>query len=185
MRRAVMLSLALLCAPGCLVLGIHPAYDGETIAWDPALVGSWIDADDNVTMEVERGEWKSYRMRYVHPIETATVTAYLTAIGDEHYIDVMPARGEDRGSFLVPVHAVVHVRLEADRLELTPLSYDRLSDRLRAAQAVAGLSLVQDQKKNVLILSPTARLRTWLRTQPVTGPMFGASAVFTRKKPSS
>jgi len=183
MRRAAMLTLALLCAPGCLVLSLQPAYDDETIAWDPELVGSWIDADDNVTMEVERGEWKSYRITYAHPIETATVTAYLTAIGDEHFIDIMPARGEDRGSFLVPVHAVVHVRLEADRLELTPLSYDRFSDRLRARQAVTGLNIVQDQKKNALIVSPTVRLRTWLRMQPATGPMFGASAVFTRKKP--
>jgi cytochrome c biogenesis protein ResB len=183
MRRAATLALALLCAPGCLVLSLQPAYDDETIAWNPELVGSWIDADDKVTMEVERGEWKSYRIRFAHPIESATVTAYLTAIGDEHFIDIMPARGEDRGSLLVPVHAVVHVRLDADRLELTPLSYDRFNDRLRARQGVTGLNVVQDQKENALIVSPTARLRTWLRGQPARGPMFGASAVFTRKKP--
>lgn len=185
MRRAYALAAALLCAPGCLVLSLHPAYDDETIAWDPGLLGAWIAADDKVTMDVERGEWKSYRIRYVHPIETATVTAYLTAIGDEHYLDVMPARGEDRGSFLVPAHAVLRVALDADRLELTPLSYDWLADRLRARQPVAGLNAVKDQKENALIVSPTARLRTWLRGLPSTGPMFGASAVFTRKKPDA
>jgi cytochrome c biogenesis protein ResB len=136
-------------------------------------------------MDVERGEWKSYRMKYVHPIETASVTAYLTAIGDAHYLDVMPPRGEDRGSFLVPVHAVLRVRLEEDRLELTPLSYDWFDDRLRARQPIGGLNAVQDQKANALIVSPTARLRTWLRGLPATGPMFGASAVFTRKKPDA
>lgn len=185
MRRTALLTLALLWAPGCLVLSLHPAYDDETIAWDPELVGSWIDADDNVTMEVERGEWKSYRITYVHPIETATVTGYLTAIGDERYVDVMPARGEDRGSFLVPIHVVLHVRLDADRLELTPLSYDRFIDLLRARQALTGLHVVPDQKKNALIVSPTARLRTWLRMQTEIGPMFGASAVFSRRKPDA
>lgn len=185
MLRASALALALLCAPGCLVLSLHPAYDDETIAWEPSLAGSWLAADDKVTLEVERGEWKSYRIEYVHPIETAVVTGYLTAIGDDRYLDVMPARGEDRGSFLVPVHAVLRVRLEDDRLELTPLSYDWFDDRLRARQPIAGLGVETDQKKNALIVSPTARLRTWLRGQPSTGPMFGASAVFTRKKPDA
>jgi hypothetical protein len=185
MLRALALVLAVVSAPGCLVLSLHPAYDDETIAWNPALVGAWVAADDKVTMEVERGEWKSYRITYAHPIETATVTAYLTAIADAHFLDVMPPRGADPGSFLVPAHAVLRVRLEDDRLELTPLSYDWLADRIRAQQSVEGLRAVRDQKENVLIVSPTARLRGWLRGLPSTGPMFGASAVFTRKKPDA
>jgi hypothetical protein len=185
MLRAVVVALALVCAPGCLVVSLQPAYDDETIAWDPDLLGAWVDADDKVTMEVERSEWKSYRITYVHPIETATVTGHLTLAGDARYLDVMPARGEDRGSFLVPVHAILLVRLEDDRLELTPLSYDWFADRLRARQPIAGLSAVKDQKENALIVSPTARLRGWLRGLSETGPMFGASAVFTRKKPDA
>jgi hypothetical protein len=185
MLRALALVLAVVAAPGCLVLSLHPAYDDETIAWNPALVGAWVAADDRVTMEVERGEWKSYRITYAHPIETATVTAYLTAIADAHFLDVMPPRGADPGSFRVPAHAVLRVRLEDDRLELTPLSYDWLADRIRAQQSVEGLRAVRDQKENVLIVSPTARLRGWLRGLPATGPMFGASAVFTRKKPDA
>lgn len=185
MGRAAALAFALLCAPGCLVVSLHPAYDDETIAWEPALVGSWIAADDKVTMEIERSEWKSYRIRYVHQIETAAVTAYLTAIGDGYYLDVMPARGEDRGSFLVPVHVVLRIGLEEDRLELTPLSYDWFLDRLRARRTIGGLNAVTDQKQNALIVSPTHVLRGWLRGLPGTGPMFGASAVFTRKKPDA
>jgi hypothetical protein len=183
--RAFLVALALACAPGCLVLSLQPAYDDGTIAWDPDLLGSWFDADDRVTMDVERSEWKSYRITYVHPIETATVTGHLTVVGDARYLDVMPARGADRGSFLVPAHAIVRVRLEGDRLELTPLSYDWFGDRLRLREPIAGLGAVTDQKDNALIVSPTARLRGWLRGLPATGPMFGASAVFTRKKPDA
>ena len=87
-------------APGCLVLSLNPLYEDETIGWDPALLGGWQDVDDKSSMEIERGEWKSYRIKYVHPIETGTLTGYLTAIGDDRFLDVMPARGEDRGSFL-------------------------------------------------------------------------------------
>ena len=84
---------------GCLVLSVNPGYDDTTIAWDPHLIGHWVDADDNATLQIDRGEWKSYRIHYVHPIETGDLTGYLTAIGNERYLDVMPARGEDRGSF--------------------------------------------------------------------------------------
>lgn len=180
-RTAGLLALVLLATPGCLVLNVHPAYDEETIAWDPALLGGWVDADDNVTVQIEKSEWNSYRIHYAHPIESGDLTGYLTMIGDEKYLDVMPARGQDRGSFLVPVHAVLRVKLEGDRLEVTALSYDWFLPKLRVGSAVSGLSVALDQKQNALIVSSSSRLRDWLRRQPIDGAMFGAAAVFTRK----
>ena len=180
-RRALLLAAALFCAPGCLVLSLHPAYDGESLGWSPELLGSWHDPDDNASLQIDRGEWRSYKIRYVHPIETGEVTGYLTSIGNERYLDVMPARGEDRGAFSLPAHALLRVELDGDRLELTPLSYDWFFDRLHARAAVTGLSAALDQKENALIVSPTAALRDWIRRQPKDGRMFGASAVFTRK----
>lgn len=179
----VVLAAAALGGPGCLVLSVNPSYDGDSIGWDPALIGAWQDADDNSSMQIARGEWKSYRIHYVHPVENGDLTGYMTAIDDTHYLDVMPAAGVDRGSFVLPVHAVLRVQLEGDRLELTPLSYDWFADRLRgrALPPVPGLDVVLDQKENALIVSPVARLREWLRRQPPTGPMFGAAAVFMRK----
>lgn len=181
-RLLALLVAGLCAAPGCLVISVNPAYDDESIGFDPALVGTWQDADDNASITIERGEWKSYRVHYVHPIETGDLTGYLTAVDDTRYLDVMPARGEDRGSFLIPVHLVLRVRLEGDELELTPLSYDWFLDRLRAGTPVAGLKVTLDQKENALIVSPAARLRDWLRVQPAAGRMFGAGAVFTRKR---
>jgi hypothetical protein len=92
----------------------------------------------------------------------------------------MPARGEDRGSFLIPVHAVLHLRLEGDRLELTPLSYDWFSERMRAGRAIPGLNVAFDQKENALLVTPAERFRDWLRVQSVDSSAFGASATFVR-----
>jgi hypothetical protein len=178
--RALALALALAAAPGCLVLSLNPAYDDDSIAWEPDLVGNWQNAEDNASITIERGEWRSYKVHYAHPIETGDLTAYLTAVGDERYLDLMPVRGEDRGSFLIPVHAVLHVRLQGDRLDLSPLSYDWFADRLREGRGIVGLPVSQDQKENALIVSPTAQLRTWLRGQDTAGPAFGAAATFTR-----
>jgi hypothetical protein len=166
---------------GCLVLSVNPAYDDNTIAWEPNLFGHWYDADDKSSIVIERGQWRSYRIHYEHPIESGDLTGYLTIIGNERFLDVMPARGQDRGSFLIPVHAVLRVRLNGDTLELSPLSYDWFADQVRAGKPIAGLAVALDQKENALVTSNVDRLRDWLRIQPVDGAMFGASATFTRK----
>ena len=180
--RSVVLAAAIVCLPGCLVLSLNPAYTDDSLTWDPDLLGEWHDADDNVLVDIERGEWRSYRIHYEHPIEKGDLTGYLTALGDERYLDVMPIRGADRGSFLVPVHAILRVRLKGDSLEVAPLSYDWFRDHMRTSRDAGAPPLTKDQKENVLILSPPERLRTWLRTQPADGPMFGAAATFTRKQ---
>ena len=166
---------------GCLVLALHPAYDDESIAWDPDLIGAWGDADDVSTITITAAEWRSYKVHYEHPSEKGDLTGYLTIIGDDRYLDLAPVRGQDWGSFLVPVHGVLRVKLDGDTLTLTPLSYDVLSTRLRAGGAAApGLAAVLDQKQNVLITAPTPRLRAWLRATPGTSNVWGASATFLR-----
>ena len=176
------LVLALFASTGCLVVSLHPSYDDDSLGWDPALLGAWENAEDRASLQIERADWKSYRIKYVYPIETGELTGYLTVVGDDRFLDVMPARGEDRGSFLVPVHAILRVRIADDRLELTPLSYDWFFDQARSGRKIPGLDVTLDQKENALIVSPTAALRAWLRGQVGSGPMFGAAATFVRKQ---
>ena len=176
-------ALLVLCATssGCLVLSLQPVYDDDWIAWDPGLIGTWYDADDKVTLQIDAAEWRSYKLHYDHPSEKGDLTAYLTTIGDEHYLDVAPLRGEDHGSFLVPVHAVLGIALDGDELTLTPLAYDWFADRLRA-RLTPGVPSVFDQKQNALMIVPTARLRTWLRGLPATSKAWSAPATFARSK---
>lgn len=180
MRRILIVPLAAVLGSGCLVLSINPVYDDTTIAWEPNLVGNWVDAEDKASLQIDRSEWKSYKIHYVHPIETGDLTGYLTAIGNQRFLDVTPARGADRGSFLLPVHAILHVRLDGDRLELTPLAYDWFADELRAGKPIPGLNATLDQKDNALLVTPVNNLRDWLRVQSVDGPTYGASATFAR-----
>lgn len=179
--RLLVLAAALLTATGCLVVTVHPTHDRDDLIWDPALIGSWHNADDNSSVTIERGEWQSYRLHYTHPIETGHLTGYLTRIGKARYLDLMPAKGEDRGSFLLPVHVTLRVTLEGDRLEITALSYDWFVDRLKTKAGVPGLNVVLDEKENALIASPAGAVRAWIARQPADGKMFGASAGFTRK----
>ncbi len=182
MRRCLLLLFFLAVTPGCLVLSLQPAYDDDSLAWDPALVGTWRDADDNASLKIDAAEWRSYRVHYEHPSEKGDLTGFLTIVGDTHYLDVMPARGEDHGSFLTPLHAILRVETTDDRLTLTPLSYDWFADRLHAGRDTDALPAVFDQKQNVLLVAPTSRLRSWLRGRSPGHPAWGPAATFTRVK---
>ena len=180
-RRLMMLAVVLVFAPGCLVVTVHPTHDRDALVWDPALVGEWQNAEDNSSLTIERGEWQSYRIRYALPIESGELTGYLTTIGKARYLDLMPAKGQDHGSFLVPVHVTLRVEMEKDRLVLSGLSYDWFLDRAMKKAGIPGLSVVLDEKENAIIVSPTRVVRAWLARQPADGLMFGAPATFTRK----
>ena len=179
--RLALLVAVLLTAPGCLVLTLHPTHDRDALVWEPGLLGQWESPEDKASLTIEKGEWQSYKLHYVHTIESGHVTGYLTTIGGAQYLDLMPARGEDRGAFLVPVHATVRLKLTGDRLELTALSYDWFFDRLRQKKPIPGLVAAFDEKENALVVSPTTAVRAWLGKQPADSAAFGASAVFIRK----
>ena len=176
-----MLALCAVWASGCLVVTVNPTHDRDALIWDPELVGTWENVEDRASLVIGRGEWQAYRVHYVLPIETGDLTGHLTSIGGARYLDLMPAKGQDRGAFLVPVHISLRVELEKDRLVLTGLSYDWFLDRVRTTAGVPGLGVVLDEKENALIVSPTRAVRAWLARQPPGGAMFSASATFTRK----
>jgi hypothetical protein len=182
MRRVLLLLLLLAASPGCLVLSLQPAYDDDWLAWDPNLIGAW-HADDNASLKIDGGDWRSYRVHYEHPIEKADLTGFLTIVGDAHYLDLMPPKGEDHGTFLMPVHAVLRVELSSDTLTLTPLSYDWFANVMKHGQSPGDLQAVFDQRQNALIVSPTSALRAWLRKRPADNAAWGAPATFTRVKP--
>jgi hypothetical protein len=182
LRIAVVIA-ALVCSQACLVLSLSPAYDDDSIAWDPGLSGQWTDSDDNMSLTIEPSEWRSYRIHYEHPSEKGDLTGFLTIVGDDRYLDVMPLRGTDPGSFLLPVHAILRVTVDGDQLTVTPLSYDWFSDRLRAGRDLGhGLSALLDENQHVLITSSTADLRGWLRSVPASSAAWGAPAVFSRAR---
>jgi hypothetical protein len=180
MRAVVVILVSSLLSQGCLVLSLQPVYEDDAIAWDESLLGEWEAPEDNVRVVLEKAEWRSYRVRYEHPVETAEFTAYLTAVGDDYFMDLMPARGHDYGAVLVPAHLVVRLRRAGERWEVSWLDYDRLhADVLRSRQA-GGAAAAIDQKHNVILTGSTSELRDWLRS--TSGAVFGQAVGFEKKK---
>jgi len=164
-------AFCLLVSSGCLVLSLQPSYDHESLAWDEALLGVWQNEEDNVTVTVERGEWRSYRVRYTHPVEDAEFTGHLTIVENTRFLDLMPLRGREHGPVLIPAHLVLRLQPDGARWRVSALDYDRLRalgpDRKHpsAAAGFAGPGAAFDERQHLVLTGDTRALRRWLRTR--------------------
>ena len=175
------LLLAAVSSAGCVVLGLDRFYDDLSITFDERLLGTWRNDDDDVTVTVERSDWRAYRVRYEQTIESGTLTAYLFRAGDRTYVDLTPARGQDFGSFVVPVHAVLRVAIDGDELRVSALSYDWFDRTLRAGQVPAHLGAVRGEREQILLSAGRAVLEPWLAAMAPDDPAFGPATVFRRR----
>ncbi|MBI2222381.1 MAG: hypothetical protein HYU53_14385 [Acidobacteria bacterium] len=175
-----MIAVALLAASlsaGCLVLSLHPAYDDQTIAFDEALLGEWRATEDNVQVIVERGEWRSYRIQYKHPVAESVFTAHLTAVENTYYLDLMPLRGVEHGTGLIPTHIILRLTRDGERWHVAAIDYDRaraLPGRTARGRVAAAL----DERHNVVLTGATPAIRSWLRAREERD--FSAPATFER-----
>ena len=175
-----MLLVMALLTQGCLVISLQPAYDDQSVAWDDGLIGEWRDTEDNVVVTIARGEWRSYRVHYKHPVEEADFTGHLTVIGDTHFLDLMPAKGLDYGAVLIPAHLVVKISRDGNQVQAWSLDYDALRASLKAGRLARSIATF-DQRQNLVLTPSTAALREWLRTR--TDKDFDAPATFERINP--
>lgn len=179
-NRLASLLVAALLSHGCLVISLQPAYNDESVAFDEGLIGEWRDAEDNVQVTIARGEWRSYRVHYKHPVEEADLTAHLTVIGDTHYLDLMPARGLDYGAVLIPAHLIVKIAREGNEARVWSLDYEALGAAAKAGRLARSIATF-DQRQNLVLTRSTQALRDWLRTR--TDKAFDAPATFERINP--
>ncbi len=183
MRRLIPIALLVaLTAPGCLVLGLDRFYDEASIVFDERLLGTWKNADDNVTVTVEKSDWRAFRIQYVHTIDTRVLTAYLFKVREAYFLDLSPLRGEDPGPFLLPAHTVVRLVFGAGEIRISPLDFDWFSRALEAKTLPAELRASLGERNQVVLAADRNALVRWLAARPENDPAFGDAAIF-RKNP--
>ena len=100
------------------------------------------------------------------------LSARLTRVGEQLYLDMSPLDGADVAPLLLPVHGIYRVELDGDELSLADLNYEQL-ERL-ARDGTAGLPMAIDARKNVVITASTAELRRWLVAHAADEGLFAA-----------
>jgi hypothetical protein len=181
-RMFALLAVAI-ATQGCLVLGLDRFYEEPSIAFDERLIGNWRDADDNVTVTVEKSDWRSNRIQYVHPTETGALTGYLFKQGAAAYLDLAPVRGKDFGSFVIPAHGLVRVTFGPDAREITiaPLAFDWFAKGLADHTLPAALRPTKGERDQILLAGARPDLQAWLAARPATDSAFGPDAVFRKQ----
>ena len=175
-RLAVLLALAM-SSTACLVIGLQPVYEADTIAFDPGLVGTWTSDEDGITLDIERGEWHSYHLAFTERDKTTRLSARLTRTGELQLLDVTPLDGTDIEPMQLPVHGIFRIALENDALSVSALDYDHFL--AMASHGETGFAI--DGRKNVVITLPTPELRRWLQEHAADAGVFAAPSVFKRR----
>lgn len=174
--------LAGVASAGCVVLSLARFYDEAAVLFEQRLIGSWVDADDNVSVTVTKSEWRSYRIDYAHPVEKGQLTGYLFKTGPEGtaYLDLTPVRGQALGSFVLPAHAIVRVTFGPDELIVAPLSFDWAAEGLSKRTLPATLAAFRGERDQVLFGAPAAALQSWLASLSGDAAAFGPEARFKK-----
>ena len=162
-------------------MSLQPVYEPDTIAFDPALVGTWAMGDDGLTVTFERGEWHSYHLTLEQRDDKTRLSARLTRVGESTYLDIAPLDGTDLPALALPVHAVYRLDLKGDELSLSDLNFEVLEKRVR--EGTATLPAVIDARKNVVITASTADLRRWLTAHAADEGLFDPPTTLTRVPP--
>jgi hypothetical protein len=143
-----------------MVVSLHPLYDAEVAAFDEGLIGRWTSAEEQLTLEIEASEWRSYRVRASDGRQEVSATARLARLGEQLYLDVVPVSGADVPPLLVPVHAFYRVTRTDDSLAIFPLDYD--DTERRARQGTLGIPTAVDERHFVILTERPSRLRAWI-----------------------
>lgn len=176
--RLTIAAIAALLSSACLVVTLQPAYEPDTIAFDPALVGTWVAGDDDMSLAFERAEWHSYHLTVQERDNRTRLSARLTRVGARLYLDVSSRDGADVAPLLLPVHGLYRVDLEGDVLSLADLNYELLERQARGG--ATGLPMAIDARNNVIITASTADLRQWLVLHAADDGVFAAPTILRR-----
>lgn len=180
--RALALIGALAVSPGCIIVALHPFYAESALVLDDRLAGRWQSLEDNVVVTIERGEWRSYRIAYEHPIDKRTVTGYLFKAGDHFLVDLSPVRGEDPGPFLLSGHALVRLSFGQDELQIAPLDLDAMTRAVASRTAPAELLPVVTERGQIALTAERTALTRWLSTLKPDATVWANDTTLTRVK---
>ncbi len=172
---------AALASCGCLIVSLSPVYDDLTIEFDDRLVGTWDNAEDGTSVVISRGTWRSYDVTYEGRSGQLKLTAYGTRIGTAHFLDVAPVHGMEAPPLQLAAHAIVRVQLLGDALTVNGLDYEWWT-RAALQGELKKLRYAMDERKNLVLTSPTSVLREWIAGSLKSDEVYGDAITFVRRR---
>lgn len=119
---------ALVLLSGCVVTSIYPHYHAKDLRFDPALLGTWVEADktnsDQETWTFELVAEKTYKLIVTDNDKKTEFDTHLFQLKGQLFLDFLP---RERPENSAPLHFVMRVDALAPQLEWRMLKYDWLA----------------------------------------------------------
>jgi hypothetical protein len=184
-NKVVPLILAVASLTGCAgVASLHPLAlpNGKDIVFDPALLGTWEEADTAGNVAAARytvaGGDPGYTFSVVAGTDEMRGTMYLMKAGGRYLLDVYcPGDG---GS--LPAHVFLRLRLEKDAVWVAAMDSDWLQDRIKTRGELRHELLTEGDRRVVLTAS-SAELRQYLLPYAADERSFGEECELRRSAP--
>lgn len=123
--------LATLLLAGCVVTSVYPFYNAKDVTFDPALVGTWLDATktntDAETWTFEKLDDQTYKLIVMDSDKKTEFDTHLFKLDRQLFLDCLVRERPDGG---VPTHLLMRVTSSAPKLELQLLDYGWLGKLL-------------------------------------------------------
>jgi hypothetical protein len=116
----VVVGIALMIA-GCVVPSVYPFYTEKDLTFDPALIGTWADADrkpdDKETWSFEQGAGQSYKFLMNDTSSTNEFSAHLFKLKDNLFLD---CQLKQQNGDTIPPHYLLRIQQMRDYLAQNP-----------------------------------------------------------------
>jgi hypothetical protein len=132
MRRVqtLLVSILALLLSGCWALSIHPLYDDDTTVMDNALVGTWVEPDND-----DSGTWEF-------------------AVNDEaSYLFTVREPSEFSQFHMIRGHSIWKVDLSADTLKLAGIDFDWLGKNMESGR----VTVASEKTYDFLVFTATTK----------------------------
>jgi hypothetical protein len=151
--------LALVVAVACLTCGcvpsLHPFYTMETAVFEPALLGTWVNASDNETWSFESVEDTRYAVTFTDSEGLpGEFEVYLIKLQDRLFLDFYPEPPEMESNefylgHLLGIHTLASVVLSDSGLALAGMNPEWVEEYLDLHPE----ELAAERLENTLVLS--------------------------------
>ena len=173
---------------GCAPSSVHPLYTADDAVVEPALEGTWVDADkpDDGPIVLKKSGDHAYTMTIADP-DTKLVQEFdvnLVRLGNELYMDIAFSDQTVDGTKLelplgaFPTQEIVKIRIIGNDLAYATLDSEQIQKQNQWDSLPLALA---DTDHGPLITAPTADLRHYITIHA--DDVFGDFSHLTRKAP--
>ena len=174
---------AALVVAGCIP-SLQPLYTDKTTAFDPALVGFWVQDNSDSTWAFVQKETNTYGLTYADKEgKPGQFEARLVKLGDKYFLDLFPEdpRQIENAYYkfhLLRVHTFLKMSLDGSTLQLAGLDPGWLKRQLDADPAILRHATVNDM---IVLTASPEELQKFVRRHADDKDAFSAVINLTRK----